>query len=246
MGAKSTITQLDIDGQNYPLRIYRERRRSVRVSLGKQYINLRIPTQMSATQLEQQLDWCRAWVRKQAQKNIHLLERYQGKNYESGDILEVGERRYQLEISYGSQSMHRAQLQNGVISLRLSENDSDEHRQKSIKHLLSRVVAKDFLPDISRRVHELNQLYFQRPIQNIRLKYNHSNWGSCSTKGNVNLSTRLLFAPERVIDYVIIHELAHLIEMNHSPRFWNIVAQAMPDYKAQEQWLKVNGGRCDF
>jgi predicted metal-dependent hydrolase len=66
-------------------------------------------------------------------------------------------------------------------------------------------------------------MYFQKPIKSVNLKYNLSNWGSCSTKGNINLSTRLLFAPDDVIDYVIIHELAHLLEMNHSPHFWAIV-----------------------
>ena len=78
------------------------------------------------------------------------------------------------------------------------------------------------------------------------MKYNHSNWGSCSSKGNINLSTRLLFAPDDVIDYVIIHELAHRIEMNHSPRFWKLVSDAMPDYKEKEKWLKVHGGKLGF
>ncbi|MCB0682671.1 MAG: M48 family metallopeptidase, partial [Saprospiraceae bacterium] len=65
-------------------------------------------------------------------------------------------------------------------------------------------------------------------------------------KRNINLSTRLLFAPPKVIDYVIIHELAHLVEMNHSRRFWDLVAAAMPDYEEQEKWLKKFGHRCDF
>jgi len=117
---------------------------------------------------------------------------------------------------------------------------------KSIRHLLSRVIANDFLPEIEQRVYELNQKYFQKNIKRVYLKYNKSNWGSCSSKGNINLSTRLLFAPSQVIDYVIIHELSHLIEMNHSPRFWKIVRDIMPNYEEQEKWLKVNGAKCDF
>ena len=62
----------------------------------------------------------------------------------------------------------------------------------------------------------------------------------------MNLSTRLLFAPKDVIDYVIIHELAHLYEMNHSKKFWNIVSQVMPNYKEKEKWLSKNGRLCDF
>ena len=102
------------------------------------------------------------------------------------------------------------------------------------------------MPEITRRVIELNRKHFQKPVKGVRLKYNHSNWGSCSRSGNINLSTRLLFAPPDVIDYVIVHELAHLVELNHSPRFWNIVEKAVPDYRDKEKWLKENRNLCDF
>jgi len=69
---------------------------------------------------------------------------------------------------------------------------------------------------------------------------------SCSSKSNINLSTRLLFAPSDVIDYVIVHELTHLIEMNHSQKFWNLVKSVMPNYKQKEKWLKEYGKLCDF
>ncbi|MCL2353844.1 MAG: M48 family metallopeptidase [Defluviitaleaceae bacterium] len=65
----------------------------------------------------------------------------------------------------------------------------------------------------------------------IKINSAKTRWGSCSSKGNVNFSWRLIMAGHKAIDYVIIHELAHLKEMNHSPRFWAIVARFMPDYK---------------
>ena len=108
------------------------------------------------------------------------------------------------------------------------------------------MVAQDYLPEIIRRVNELNNLYFRQPVRSVNLKYNHSNWGSCSSKSNLNLSTRLLFAPPDVIDYVIIHELAHLIELNHSDRFWKLVSDAMPDYRKKEKWLDANDHLCHF
>jgi predicted metal-dependent hydrolase len=77
-------------------------------------------------------------------------------------------------------------------------------------------------------------------------KNNVSNWGSCSTKGNVNISTRLLFAPEMVIDYVFIHELAHLVHHDHSDRFWKLVEEKMPDYMQAEKWLKKHSEDCYF
>ena len=78
------------------------------------------------------------------------------------------------------------------------------------------------------------------------MKYNHSNWGSCSEKGNINISTRALFTPNDVLDYLYVHELAHLVEQNHSNSFWTLVQKAMPDYKEKQKWLKENGGKCKF
>ena len=63
-------------------------------------------------------------------------------------------------------------------------------------------------------------------------------WGSCSRKGNLNFNWKLMMAPEPVVDYVIIHELAHLKEMNHSKKFWNLVAEHCPKWRKHRQWLK--------
>lgn len=66
-------------------------------------------------------------------------------------------------------------------------------------------------------------------------------WGSCTLKGNLNFNWRLIKAPLFVINYVVVHELAHLIELNHSERFWNIVKVQMPNYLEAKEWLKGNG-----
>ena len=66
-------------------------------------------------------------------------------------------------------------------------------------------------------------------------------WGSCNAKGNVHFSYRLIMAPLGVVDYVVVHELVHIDEKNHSSRFWKKVERVLPDYKARRKWLKDNG-----
>jgi predicted metal-dependent hydrolase len=66
-------------------------------------------------------------------------------------------------------------------------------------------------------------------------------WGSCTAQGNISLNCLLTLVPEAVMDYVIVHELCHRIEMNHSSRFWRLVETVLPDYKIQKQWLKEHG-----
>lgn len=76
----------------------------------------------------------------------------------------------------------------------------------------------------------------------ITIKNLVSRWGSCSTKGNLNFNCLLMLTPDYVIDYIVVHELCHLREMNHSEKFWAEVEKIMPDYQRAVLWLKQNGG----
>lgn len=76
----------------------------------------------------------------------------------------------------------------------------------------------------------------------ITIKNLVSRWGSCSTKGNLNFNCLLMLTPDYVIDYIVVHELCHLREMNHSEKFWAEVEKIMTDYQRAELWLKQNGG----
>ena len=75
----------------------------------------------------------------------------------------------------------------------------------------------------------------------IAIRHQKTRWGSCSSKGNLNFNCLLMLAPKEVQDYVLIHELAHRREMNHSPRFWALVEAQMPEYKEQRRWLRTQG-----
>ena len=75
----------------------------------------------------------------------------------------------------------------------------------------------------------------------ISIRAQHTRWGSCSSKGNLNFNCLLALVPMEVLDYVVVHELCHRKELNHSDRFWNEIAKIMPDYKVRKKWLKDNG-----
>ena len=80
-------------------------------------------------------------------------------------------------------------------------------------------------------------------ITAVKINSAKTRWGSCSSRGNLNFNWRLLLMPEDVMDYVVVHELAHRREMNHSAAFWQIVETYLPDYRERRQWLKENGNR---
>lgn len=75
----------------------------------------------------------------------------------------------------------------------------------------------------------------------ITIRNQVSRWGSCSSKGNLNFNCLLMLTPPDVIDYVVVHELCHRKELNHSSRFWSEVEKVLPNYKLPKKWLKDNG-----
>lgn len=78
-------------------------------------------------------------------------------------------------------------------------------------------------------------------VTRIAFKDTRSRWGSCSSAGRINLSWRLAMAPLEVQDYVTAHEVAHLVEMNHGPRYWAVLERLMPGFEAPQAWLRANG-----
>jgi predicted metal-dependent hydrolase len=84
------------------------------------------------------------------------------------------------------------------------------------------------------------------PYGVFRVTGARSRWGSCSAKNKLNFSWRLAMAPGHVLDYVVVHELAHLVHRNHSRNFWNKVGSIFPLYRDSERWIKDNGHLCDI
>lgn len=79
----------------------------------------------------------------------------------------------------------------------------------------------------------------------IRIGNQKTRWGSCSSRGTISYNWRLIMMPEAIMDYVVVHELCHLKEMNHSVRFWKLVASILPDYQECREWLKKNGNQYE-
>lgn len=223
-----------------PLYIYVEPRRNVRISISKGNANLRLPLYLTSRQQTEYLQWARDWIIKKYQKQPSLAEP-ESKLYNDGDELILMEQSFQLKINSHNNPNLKGNVKENIFNIYVPQTWPAAEQQLGISMMLRKMIAKKMRSDMIDRVIQLNRQHFQKEISALRLKYNTSNWGSCSRKKNLNFSTRLLLAPLKVIDYVIIHELAHLIEMNHSSKFWAIVEKVDPDYRTKEKWLKDHG-----
>lgn len=243
---QKSITNIKIDDILIPLYIFKENRLDVRIALLKDKVTLRLPFFYTKKQTGKNIEWTKEWVTKRINKNPKLKNRFKIKEYNSGDKLDINGKSFELKINYLERKSFSAKLINDKIDINIPLKANGDDIHNTLPTLLSRVSAQYFLPEIHKRIKDLNKKHFNFNINQIRLKYNKSNWGSRSSQNNINISTRLLFAPKDVQDYVFIHELAHFKEMNHSAAFWEIVKKIMPDYKEKEKWLKKNSHLCDF
>ena len=235
---------IEVSGVNYPVRIFFEARKNSSASIGKSSINIRIPLSLNREEQFRSIMKMKQWAKESIQKNPPRKEAI--KKYEDGEKLSVGNKEYLLSIKYKQKKSSSARFIKDVISLKISSGIPKERQQAHISTLLSRIIARQRLPELERKLHQLNKEHFQAKLNKIFFKNLHSRWGSCSEVGNINISTRLLFAPEDVLEYVCIHELAHLLEFNHSERFWSLISKVMPNYYEKEAWLKQRGENMTF
>lgn len=110
------------------------------------------------------------------------------------------------------------------------------HFARRVREALMRAARDDIDEAVERHAARLGQ----RPVR-ITLRDTRSRWGSCTVRGELNFSWRLILAPPMVLDYLVAHEMAHLREMNHSPRFWAVARGLCGHVDAAEAWLKRNG-----
>ena len=150
-----------------------------------------------------------------------------------GSIIMIEGRRCVLRLHMGAR--RTGKLVGEEYHLTLPEPDSDPAVRAAIRATLSAVAL--------RRIRERLNYYIPRIGRapgRITIREQKSRWGSCSQKGNLNFNWKLIMAPPQALDYVVVHELCHLYEFNHSPRFWSLVAAQMPDYEVWKKWLKAH------
>jgi predicted metal-dependent hydrolase len=129
---------------------------------------------------------------------------------------------------------NKIQINQNTIQIYSKHNQYRNILIKFLKSILLSEISK--LASIFREKYNLN-------YTKIKLLDNKSKWGSCNSRAELSFNWRLVFAPKNILEYLIVHEICHIAEMNHSKNFWSLVAKLYPDYKTAKLWLKRNGYR---
>jgi predicted metal-dependent hydrolase len=208
-------------------RIIRSKRKTLALEITRQgEVLVRAPLRVSAKYIQKFFTSQQAWLLKKLEglKSIKPREYKEGETFwylgESYDLRLVERRKPLLDLHNHFLLARSAQVKAREIFMRWYKAEAKALIQDRVEHY-SRLMGL--------------------ACNHIRITQAQTRWGSCSRKNNINFSFSLIMAPQEVIDYVVVHELAHIKEKNHSRRFWTEVAQIIPDYKKLRKWLKDNG-----
>jgi len=200
------------------------KRVSLRVSGANGNVFLIVPVRVSMQDAENFACEKVGWIRKQ------LVSKVEKTSVQHGTILPIGGVPHKVIAGYGKKIIFKDRT---IIV---------PFKRKSFNSGL-----KAFLIELARqRFCERTDYYTKligKEYSRIEIRDTKSRWGSCSAEGNISYSWRLILAPNSVLDYLVVHEVSHLVEMNHSINFWNHVETLMPNYKEFRSWLKLNGER---
>ena len=174
------------------------------------------------------------WIEKKQAEALANQEKFSPHQFIAGEEFYFLGKKYPLRIGDNADNLTLD-----------SEFQLKSSRQKDAEKLFEQWYKKE-----ARRIFTERMDFFAKKhgfhYAKLKLSSAKRRWGSCSESGNINLTWRLVMTPPEIIDYVIVHELCHLREANHSKAFWAQVADILPDYKQRRKWLKENGREFHF
>lgn len=226
-----------------PVNIYHENRQNNRVTIGKSGITIRLSNYFSEVEKNEQIQQFLHWSFKKLEEKPDFFQK-KTREYADEMLLNLFDRTLTVRILDKKVAKASGMMKGNEIYIVLPESEDHETKQALCAKIVLKILSKIYKPIIRQKLEAFNQQFEFGKLNNLTIKNNSSNWGSCSTRGNINISARLLLANEGAVNYVLIHELAHLREPNHSDKFWMWVKKACPDYKIHELWLKQNSHLC--
>ena len=178
------------------------------------------------------------WIKRRLEENASIRRRFPARRYVSGEFWPLQGRQAVLQLSQGK---GRASLNTEEMSVQVPVSAFLEEEIKSEVQSKMRNFYRDRTRALMREPVQRFSQKLNLRIRQVRITNARTLWGSSTSKGTVNFSLRIAMAPEFVAEYLAAHEVAHQVHMNHSKKFWALVASLGVDVKGSEKWLKETG-----
>ncbi len=199
-------------------------------------VTVRAPYGANKELIQEKVQRKAAWIVRTIQAYHNLPVKKASKEFVNGEIFLYMGREYQLQVEIDPTRKRTAvKLYPGEISVITPGWD-----RAVIREAVENWYRREALEAVRERV-EFYQLLIGKTPRRVAIREQKTRWGSCSSQGNLNFNWKIVMAPAQVINYIVVHEMCHLLYLNHSREYWNLVAGIMPDYKEMKDWLKKNG-----
>ena len=243
------MQQINIGSQTIDYEVIRTERKTVGIILDNdKNLTIRSPRNTGDDEIRQIIERKTSWILKKLAEIDKIKPPPEPREFISGEKLSYLGRKYRIKTT-GSGSIKKVNvmLYQGrfIIEYPKSLEQNEEKRRKAVRDELISWYREHAREKIEERVEKYRKILGVNP-NNVVIKKQKRIWGSCSGKKNLNFNWKIIMAPLAIVDYLVVHELAHLKNRNHSRHFWQTVETVIPDYQKRLEWLKVNGRRLDF
>ncbi len=199
------------------------------------------PTQVDKEQIEEIISRKASWILRKQREIAEICPTSPSKEFLSGEKLPYLGRQYRLKVFRDAQIKEvEFQFHQGKFVAKVPEDFTSLKQVNTLRELFLNWCLLHGKQKMKERLH----FYSDRlglKYRSFSCKERKTKWGSCSVNGDIVIHPNIIFAPLSIIDYLLVHELAHLKHFNHTKDFWNYVQLILPDYKNRKEWLRVNG-----
>lgn len=223
---------------DFEYRIVRSKRKTVAIHLRDGQVEVRTPQRIDTAWVQRFVESKSDWINTQLSQQ--LKNRSQRYRMVDGETITFLGRELELQLSQASRN--KVYIEAGKLCI----EGRIETAEKALKLFHSWLTDQARTYMIPRAEAYASRLGVENSLQQIRFRKTRSKWGHCSSKGIIQFNELIMLAPASVVEYLIIHEVCHLVHMNHSKQYWKLVASHYPDYKDSKSWLSENGHRFWF
>ena len=211
-----------------------KRKKTISILIKDGNVEVKAPFNLKQKEIDSFILKKEKWIKNKIlfQKSIKKLPK---KKFINGEVFKLlgKDLILKINISYTKKTY----IKNDYICLDLKNNT--KNNKEKIKNELE-LFFRSFSERILKEKTLIESKKMNLKVKEIKVRSYKNRWGSCSSNGNISYNWKLIMAPERIINYVIIHELCHLIHFNHSRDYWREVSKKLPNYKESKEWLKSN------
>jgi|TARA_B110000495_G_C22849872_1_gene495570 predicted metal-dependent hydrolase len=217
-----------------------KRKKTISIQIKNGLIDVRAPQHITQVEIDSFIQKKMSWIKKKVDIQNKIIAPKRKKFLNSENFLFMGK---ECKLNITILKNKKNYIDDSAIQIVMKEKDINN--KSKVKAVLEKTYRKYALQILTEKTMFIASSINVEP-EKIKVRSYKGRWGTCSYRKDISFNWKLIMAPEKIIEYVIVHELCHLIHFNHSKNFWESVENILPDYKLRKDWLRTNEGLLEW